>query len=72
MVQTSIGMFNCKDYTNQKDRILKLLTNNGFVPTVVLLQKAPQYNARIKELREQGYNIQSVRKNGIGGFELWG
>jgi hypothetical protein len=59
-------------HSSQRNKILDLLINNDFVKTSYLLNevKAYQYNARIKELRKEGYNIVSDRYNGVFGFKI--
>ena len=69
-MQTPITLFD--DHSTQREKIIELLTKNNFVPTYVLLNivHAYQYNARIKELRQLGHNIVSIRYNGVFGFKI--
>lgn len=64
-------------YHSQRQKILKLLKRNEFVPTSWLTSFAPQYNARIYELRHGKHNgfcylIISVRNDGKYGYRLEG
>ena len=47
-------------FTNQKAEILDLLVNNRgrWIPAYSLSAVALQYNARVKELRDAGYQIE--------------
>ena len=45
----------------QADKILNELKSGAWVPTYKLVQIAFQYNARIKELRDKGYDIVNRR-----------
>lgn len=55
---------------NQRQKILKALESNLFVKTDTLRVLACQYNARINELRKQGYRIVAIRYKGKAGFML--
>ena len=69
-MQTPITIFD--DHSTQREKIVELLEKNEFVPTSILLNvvHAYQYNARIKELRQLGHNIVSIRYNGVFGFKI--
>ena len=68
-MQTGINQYN--ERVGQRKRILKLLNENLFVPTAQMRLVAYQYNARIHELRKEGYQIRSIRTPKCG-FELIG
>ena len=62
---------------NQKQRILEYLKNFGKLPVYKVIQPRPlglgiaQYNARIFELRREGYNIiNKIDNNGHNYFVL--
>lgn len=50
----------------QKDKVLNLLRNNvaGVTTQQFLEHYIPRFSARIKELREQGYDIRTERGRG--------
>lgn len=58
-------------HKSQRERILSLLRLNGYAYTKDLIGLGIyQYNARIKELRDDGHNIVSCKLNGCFGFEI--
>jgi len=65
-------------YARQRQKILRLLDNEEFIPTQIFLQLGiSQYNARIYELRRGEHDgkchlIESTRRNGIYGFSYRG
>ena len=52
----------------QRDKILRLLQERAgqWVPVFEIAALACQYNARLKELREQGYQIENENRH-VGG-----
>jgi len=69
-MQQTLELFD--ERTAQRERILELLKKNNFVKTSTLRIIAYQYNARIFELRQIGYIIESCRENNICGFKYIG
>lgn len=58
-------------HKSQRETILELLESMDFVPTELIVSKnIYQYNARIQQLRREGYIIDSCRENGRYGFRL--
>ena len=55
----------------QKDKILKAFSEMGNVltPHDLLMLGIAQYNARIKELRDVGYNIENVNLGMVNGVK---
>jgi hypothetical protein len=58
------------DYKTQREEILKMLQENPFVATTAISSIATQYNARIYELRKNGFCIEAATQEGICGFVL--
>jgi len=67
-MQRSIKVYDT--HLSQKERILELFRLKGYCFTQELIGLGIyQYNARIKELRAEGLNINSTKINGKFAFE---
>jgi hypothetical protein len=69
-MQSTITLYD--NHESQRERILELFRlQEGILYTYQLVDlHIYQYNARIKELREKGYDIESKKIGGIFGFSM--
>ena len=68
-MQQTIKLYDA--HTRQKQKILELFRLKSFCYTMELIDlHIYQYNARIKELREQGFCIESCKVDGKFAFRL--
>ena len=67
MTQNTISVYDT--HLSQRERIIALFRVKGYAYTQELINLGIyQYNARIKELRSDGFEIESLQINGKYGF----